>query len=30
MIARVLRGTLEGFGMQWPKAQFDPTKVRVD
>ena len=30
MIAHVLRGTLEGFGMQWPKAQFDPTKVRVD
>jgi PPK2 family polyphosphate:nucleotide phosphotransferase len=30
MIARVLRGTLEGFSMQWPKAQFDPTKVKVD
>jgi PPK2 family polyphosphate:nucleotide phosphotransferase len=30
MIARVLRSTLEGFEMQWPKAKFDPTKVRVD
>ena len=30
MIARVLRSTLEGFDMQWPRAQFDPSKVKVD
>jgi len=30
MVARVLRGTLEGFDMQWPKADFDASKVRVD
>ncbi len=30
MVAKVLRHTLEGFDMSWPKAQFDVSKVRVD
>ena len=29
MVARVLRGTLEGFDMKWPKASFDVTRVAV-
>ena len=30
MVARVLRHTLQGFDMQWPKAKFDVSKVKVD
>ena len=30
MVAKVLRHTLEGFDMSWPKAQVDLSGVRVD